>query len=175
MGQQVTLVAPVNLRLPTGDDLEAAVQTPQRGVVGLLQRGGDPRPGLGQEHLDPLVVTGEAVIGDQPLMDHGPFQRQSDCSHASIRSTNTSINRGWVPARDGDVGGTAAASSARYLRTVPAITRRRGGQHETRKHAVRLAEARRLALAIRGIERVSAYDLICRSPYDLTCRSVSAR
>ena len=76
MGQQVALVAPVNLRLRTRDDLEAAVQTRQRVVVGLLQRGGDPRPGLGQEHLDPLIVTGEAVIGDQPLMDHGPFQGQ---------------------------------------------------------------------------------------------------
>lgn len=76
MGQQVALVAPVNLRLRTRDHLEAAVQTPQRVVVGLGQRGGDPRPGLGQEHLDSLVVTGEAVIGDQPLMDHGPFQGQ---------------------------------------------------------------------------------------------------
>jgi hypothetical protein len=76
MGQQVTLVAPVNLRLRTRDDLETAMQTTQRVVVGLLQRGGDPRPGLGQEHLDSLVVTGKAVIGGQPLMDHGPFQGQ---------------------------------------------------------------------------------------------------
>ena len=35
MGQQVALVAPVNLRLRTRDDLEAAVQTRQRVVVGL--------------------------------------------------------------------------------------------------------------------------------------------
>jgi hypothetical protein len=34
-----------------------------------------------------------------------------------------------------------------------AIARRRGGQHETREHAVRRAEARRLALAIREIDR----------------------
>jgi len=27
----------------------------------------------------------------------------------------------------------------------------------------------------RRTDLVSAYDLICRSPYDLTCRSVSAR
>ena len=76
MGQQVALVAPVNLRLRTRDDLEAVVQTPQRVVVGLGQRGGDPRPGLGQEHLDPLVVAGEAVLGDQPLMDHCAFDGQ---------------------------------------------------------------------------------------------------
>jgi hypothetical protein len=36
---------------------------------------------------------------------------------------------------------------------LAAITRRRGGQHETREHAVRRAEARRLALAISGIDR----------------------
>jgi len=36
---------------------------------------------------------------------------------------------------------------------LAAITRRRGGQHETREHAVRRAEARRLALAIGGIDR----------------------
>ena len=76
VGQQVALVAPVNLRLRTRDDLEAAMQTPQRVVVPVRELGGDPRPGLGQEHLDPLVVTGEAVIGHQPLMDHGPFQGQ---------------------------------------------------------------------------------------------------
>jgi hypothetical protein len=34
-------------------------------------------------------------------------------------------------------------------------------------------EAMRVLLATRG--QVSAYDLLCRSPYDLTCRSVSAR
>ena len=33
MGQQVALVAPVNLRLRTRDDLEAAVQTAQRVLV----------------------------------------------------------------------------------------------------------------------------------------------
>ena len=76
MGQQVALITPVNLRLRTRDDLEAAVQTRQRIVVGLLQRGGDPRPGLGKEQLDLLIVAGEAVLGDQPLMDHGPFQGQ---------------------------------------------------------------------------------------------------
>jgi transposase len=36
---------------------------------------------------------------------------------------------------------------------LAAITRRRGGQHETREYAVRRAEARRLALAISGIDR----------------------
>jgi hypothetical protein len=76
VGQQVALVTPVNLRLRTRDDLEAAMQTRQRVVIGLLQLGRDPRPGLGKEHLDPLIVTGEAVLGDQPLMDHGPLQGQ---------------------------------------------------------------------------------------------------
>ena len=36
---------------------------------------------------------------------------------------------------------------------LAAIACRRGGQHETREHAVRRAEVRRLALAIRGINR----------------------
>jgi transposase len=36
---------------------------------------------------------------------------------------------------------------------LAAIARRRGGQHETREHAVRRTEARRLAVAIRGLGR----------------------
>ena len=36
---------------------------------------------------------------------------------------------------------------------LAAITRRGGGQHETREHAVRRAEARRLALTIGGTDR----------------------
>jgi len=76
VGQQVALVAPVNLRLRTRDNLEATVQTAQRVLVPVNEFGGDPRPGLGKEHLDSLIVAGEAVLGDQPLMDHGPFQRQ---------------------------------------------------------------------------------------------------
>jgi len=39
------------------------------------------------------------------------------------------------------------------LDRLAAIARRRGGQHETRDQAVRRAEARRLALAIRSLDR----------------------
>jgi len=76
VGQQVTLVAPVNLGLGTRDHLEPAVQTGQRVVIRLIQLGSDPWPGLGKEHLDPLIVAGETVLGDQPLMDHRAFQPQ---------------------------------------------------------------------------------------------------
>ena len=76
MGQQVALIAPVDLSLRTRDDLEPAVQTAQRVLVPVSEFGGDPRPGFGQEHLDPLVVAGEAVLGDQPLMDHRALDPQ---------------------------------------------------------------------------------------------------
>jgi hypothetical protein len=49
VGQEVSLIAPVDLGLSTGHDLEAAVQPGQRVVIGPLQLGGDPRPRLGQE------------------------------------------------------------------------------------------------------------------------------
>ena len=74
MGQQVALIAPIDLSLRTRHHLEAAVQTGQLVVVGLGQLGCDPRSGFGQEHLDPLIVTGETVPGDQPLIDHRPLQ-----------------------------------------------------------------------------------------------------
>jgi hypothetical protein len=58
----------VDLGLRPGHDLEPAMQPAQRIVVDLLVLGGDPGPpGLVQDHLDPLVVAGEAVLGDQPL------------------------------------------------------------------------------------------------------------
>ena len=60
---------PVDLGLSPRNDFEPAVQPGQRVVVGLGQLGRDPRPGLGQEHLDPLIVAGEPVVGDRPLMD----------------------------------------------------------------------------------------------------------
>ena len=47
----------------------------QRIVVGLSQLGRDPRADLGQEHLDPLIVAGEAMLGDQPLMHNSALQR----------------------------------------------------------------------------------------------------
>jgi hypothetical protein len=76
VGQQVTLVAPINLSLGARDHLEPAVQTRQRVVIRLIQLGRDPWPSLGKEHLDPLIVAGETVLGDQPLMDHGALQPQ---------------------------------------------------------------------------------------------------
>jgi hypothetical protein len=40
------------------------VQPGQRVLVRTAQLRGDPRPRLGQEHLHPLVVAGEPVLGD---------------------------------------------------------------------------------------------------------------
>ena len=82
------------------------MQTPQRVVVGLFQRGGDPRPGLSQEHLDPLIVTGEAVIGDQSLMDHGPFQGQiADAdSGVDIRDSHGRPDRRCELPRGAEIG-----------------------------------------------------------------------
>jgi hypothetical protein len=49
------------------------------------QLGGDPRQGIRKEHLDPLIVAGEIVPGDQPLMDH-PALSTTDQPAARIRS-----------------------------------------------------------------------------------------
>jgi hypothetical protein len=76
MGQQVALIAPVDLSLCTRDDFEATVQTAQWVLVPVSEFGGDSRPGFGQEHLDPLVVAGEPVLGDKPLMHHRAFDPQ---------------------------------------------------------------------------------------------------
>ena len=76
MAEQVALLAPVDLGLRAGHDLEAAVQTGQRVLLALGELGSDPWPSLGQEHLDPLIVAGETMLGDQPLMNHRPLQRQ---------------------------------------------------------------------------------------------------
>lgn len=74
MGEHVALVAPVDLGLGTGDDLKPAVQPSQRVLITLGELGGDQWPSLDDEHLGALVVAGEAVLGDQPLVDHGSLQ-----------------------------------------------------------------------------------------------------
>jgi hypothetical protein len=68
-GHQLALVAPVDLGLGAGQHLEAAVE-PGRGGIGVGQAG----PVLPDVDLDALVVAGEAVLGDQPLMDHAGLQ-----------------------------------------------------------------------------------------------------
>jgi hypothetical protein len=70
MGEQVALLTPIDLSLGAGHYLEAAVQPAQPVLITVGEFDRDPRPGLGQEHLDPLVVAGEAMLGDQPFMDH---------------------------------------------------------------------------------------------------------
>jgi hypothetical protein len=87
------------------------------------RRGRDGEPVMVGErgrfrNLDPLIVSGEVVSATSRSQITIPFRATSDRSHASIRSTNGSINRRWVPARDGELGGTPGASSARYLPTV---------------------------------------------------------
>ena len=51
------------------------LQPVQPVLIGLDELGGDPWPRLGQEHLDPLVAAGEAVLADQPPVDHAALQR----------------------------------------------------------------------------------------------------
>jgi hypothetical protein len=76
LAEQVALFAPVDLRLSAGRHLEGAMQPAQPVLIAVGEFGGDPRPCLGQEDLDALVVAGEAVLGDQPLMNHGGLQRR---------------------------------------------------------------------------------------------------
>lgn len=68
LGERSGFGAPVDLRLRPRRGLEPAVQRP----AGLSQPelGADPRPGRGDIHLDPLIGTGEPVLGDEALMDH---------------------------------------------------------------------------------------------------------
>jgi hypothetical protein len=75
VGEHVALITPVDLGLGAGDDLEAAVQPGQRVLINQRKLGGDQWSGLSQVHLGPLVVTGEAVLGYQPLVDHRRLQR----------------------------------------------------------------------------------------------------
>jgi len=107
MGQQVTLIAPVDLPLRAGHHFEPAVQTGQPILIRLLQLGGDPRPSLRQEHLHPLIVAGEAVLRDQPLVDHRAFQRQLgaqpslDPLHERIDQPRLGAHSRWRDRRDG--------------------------------------------------------------------------
>jgi hypothetical protein len=56
--------------------------------------GGDPWPRLRQKHLDPLVVADEAVLAEQPFMNHLPLMVGSACSHASTTGINGLISNG---------------------------------------------------------------------------------
>jgi hypothetical protein len=68
-GLDLAFVAPVGLGLGPGEDLEAAVE-PGRLGVGV----GQASPVLPDIDLDPLVVAGEAMLGDQPLPDHAGLE-----------------------------------------------------------------------------------------------------
>ena len=74
--EQVTFLAPVDLGLRPGDDLEPAVQPPQVVVIGGEQLVLNQRPHTCEVHLDALVVPGEAVISHQTLVDDAGLQRQ---------------------------------------------------------------------------------------------------
>jgi hypothetical protein len=52
--EEIALLTSIDLGLRPGDHLKPAVQTGQLVLIGLSQLRGDPGPGLGQEHLDPL-------------------------------------------------------------------------------------------------------------------------
>jgi hypothetical protein len=68
--QDRALVAPVDLGLRPRDDLEPAVQPGQPVVV----ISGEALASLGNVELDPLVVAGEPVFGDQPFVDRTRLQ-----------------------------------------------------------------------------------------------------
>ena len=118
MGEHVALVAPVDLGLGAGNDLEAAVQPGQRVLIHLCELGGDQWPHVGQVHLGPLVVAGEAVLGDSRSWITDAFNVTSTRSHTSITLTNGVIALGWAPARGGADGGVEGESSFRYFLTV---------------------------------------------------------
>lgn len=73
--EQVTFLARVDLGLRAGDDLEASLQPSKRVVVAGEQLVLDPRPDRRQVHLHPLVVAGEAVLGNQPFVDDAAPER----------------------------------------------------------------------------------------------------
>ena len=88
MGEDAALVAPVDLGLRSRDHLEPAVQ-PRQLRRRVAQFGRDPGPGLLQVHLDPLVVPGEPVLPDQPLVDDRALEQdlraQPRVDHRGIR------------------------------------------------------------------------------------------
>ena len=74
-GEQVALLAPVDLTLRTGEDLEPAKQPAQVVVIGVEQLVLEQRPHGREVHLHPLVMAGEAVISHQALVDDASLQR----------------------------------------------------------------------------------------------------
>ena len=74
VGEQAALLTPVDLPLRTRGHHEPAVQ-PGQPTAGHAEFRFDPRPHLRDVHLHPLVVPVEAVLGDQPLVDHARLQR----------------------------------------------------------------------------------------------------
>jgi hypothetical protein len=61
---KITLIAPVDLGLSTRQHLESAIQPGERVLILLGKLRSDPWPGLGGEHLDPLIMAGEAIVTD---------------------------------------------------------------------------------------------------------------
>ncbi|WP_436841533.1 hypothetical protein [Streptomyces parvulus] len=76
----LALVAPVDLGLGAGDDLEAAVHAGEfrRRDAEFL---GDARPGFLNVELDALVVAGEPVLRGQPPVDHGGLHQDLRPEH----------------------------------------------------------------------------------------------
>ena len=68
-GLELTLVAPVDLGLGPGQDLKAPVEAGRLGLS--LDQAGPVLPHI---DLDPLIVTVQAVLVDQPLPDHAGLQ-----------------------------------------------------------------------------------------------------
>jgi hypothetical protein len=70
--QDLAFVAPVDLGLRPGDDLKPPMQPGQSVVIVAVP--GEALTCLRHVELDPLVVAGEPVLGDQPLMDHAGLE-----------------------------------------------------------------------------------------------------
>ncbi|MGW7260850.1 hypothetical protein [Streptomyces sp. NPDC054834] len=80
MGENLALVTPVRLCLGSRDDLETAVEIRKftRSEAQCLR---DIGPGFLEIKLQPLVVAGETVLLDQPLVDDRTLDRDLGSQH----------------------------------------------------------------------------------------------
>ena len=166
MAEQIALLAPIDLGLHARHHLEAAMQPGQPVVLAVAELGSNPRSGLDQEHLDPLIVAGEAVLGDQPLIDHRPLQVDG-VAQPRLHQRNERGDQQRLRALPGAgaAGGTEAASSAKYLRTV------RQSQPHSRPISANVAPASCRTRKRRMFIQDSKSRIMSRSPFgSSTCR-----
>ncbi len=116
VGEDSAFVAPVDLGLGPGHDLEAAVHACQLSWRD-AQFLGDPWAGLLQIELDPLVVDGGAVVLHQALVHHRTLDEDLRLQHG-VNQRRDLVHGllAWPTVRHPPR--TAGACPDRYLRTV---------------------------------------------------------